>query len=259
VSWAYKRNKQEIKEHKLIAQSNNNHELPQGAELHFSFVSKQTDFLVTEATLRAIFEEFGPIQHICIKKTAFNERGGQNGYGFVHYPLTPEGINAAVKASSMVRQVVLDRVIYDCMMTHAFQKYLSQINSNISSPSALSLDASPSQPPLLLLSSSHHHQQQPYHNAAAAQNQKMMDAFFLPSASMMQSNANPRSSMSRSSSFSSLSSAQSTSSSLWNGISEASFTSPELNNCSSSVLPPGLLTSNHSSSLVFPGFSSAFY
>jgi cold-inducible RNA-binding protein len=95
-----------------------------GAEIQFSFVSKQSKFMVTEATIRAIFEEFGEIQDVCIKKTVFNEKTGQNGYGFVHYPLTASGVSAAIQASFIICQLHIDGVLYDCSFTHSFERFL---------------------------------------------------------------------------------------------------------------------------------------
>jgi hypothetical protein len=40
------------------------------AQLHFSFISKQTVFVVTEATIRDVFSHFGFVQDVSIKKTA---------------------------------------------------------------------------------------------------------------------------------------------------------------------------------------------
>jgi RNA recognition motif-containing protein len=95
-----------------------------GAEIQFSFVSKQSKFMVTEATIRAIFEEFGEIQDVCIKKTVFNEKTGQNGYGFVHYPLTASGVSAAIQASFIICQLHIEDVLYDCSFTHSFERFL---------------------------------------------------------------------------------------------------------------------------------------
>lgn len=49
----------------------------------------------------------------------------QNGYGFIHYPLTCEGIQAAVNATREVHQVTMDRVTYDCTLSHLLESYLT--------------------------------------------------------------------------------------------------------------------------------------
>lgn len=43
------------------------------AELHFSFISKQNIFLVTEATVRDVFNQFGPVQDVSIKKSGIDQ------------------------------------------------------------------------------------------------------------------------------------------------------------------------------------------
>ncbi len=48
----------------------------------------------------------------------------QNGYGFVHYPLTQEGIQAAFNAVSSLHQVTIDRVTYDCSVSHALEEMI---------------------------------------------------------------------------------------------------------------------------------------
>jgi RNA recognition motif-containing protein len=98
------------------------------AEIHFSFVSKQSTYLVTEATLRAIFSRFGEIQDISIKKTLFNQKGEQTGYGFIHYPLTETGLSAAINASKVISQLFVDNVLYDCCLTHSLQEFLKSRN-----------------------------------------------------------------------------------------------------------------------------------
>jgi hypothetical protein len=128
VNWASKRPEQQQRtpSPKIQNPSSLNGVPPtlHGAEIQFSFVSKQTTFLVTEATIRAIFQEFGEIQDICIKKTVFNDFGFQNGYGFIHYPLTTAGISAAIQASFIICQLHIDQVLYDCSFTHGFEKFL---------------------------------------------------------------------------------------------------------------------------------------
>jgi RNA recognition motif-containing protein len=112
--------------------NNNNHNkhvhTVDTAEIHFSFVSKQSTYLVTEATLRGIFSRFGEIQDISIKKTLFNQKGEQTGYGFIHYPLTEQGLSAAINASKVISQLFVDNVLYDCCLTHSLQEFLKSRN-----------------------------------------------------------------------------------------------------------------------------------
>lgn len=50
----------------------------------------------------------------------------QNGYGFVHYALTVDGIQSAVNAVAAVHQVTVDRVTYDCSLSHALERIVGQ-------------------------------------------------------------------------------------------------------------------------------------
>lgn len=60
----------------------------------------------------------------------------QNGYGFIHFPLTSEGIQSALVATREVHQITVDRVIYDCTLSHLLESYLTpeQIAFAYSSP-----------------------------------------------------------------------------------------------------------------------------
>jgi hypothetical protein len=95
------------------------------AQLHFSFISKQHVHLVTEATIRDVFAHFGHVQDVSIKKTSIDQKNGeQTGYGFLHYPLTEEGIESAVKAAKIVRQVHINHVLYDCRLTWSLEEII---------------------------------------------------------------------------------------------------------------------------------------
>lgn len=48
----------------------------------------------------------------------------QNGYGFVHYAFSPDGIRSALTAVQCLHQVTIDRVTYDCSISHGLQQYL---------------------------------------------------------------------------------------------------------------------------------------
>lgn len=45
----------------------------------------------------------------------------QNGYGFIHFPLTKEGIIAAIEATNLIRQYTIDRVTYDSCLTRSLE------------------------------------------------------------------------------------------------------------------------------------------
>jgi RNA recognition motif-containing protein len=79
----------EKSEEKEIAENSSDAGRLQTAEIHFSFVSKQVKqnfikvdrshlfvqkkYVITEATIRSIFEEFGPVEDICIKKIEYSK------------------------------------------------------------------------------------------------------------------------------------------------------------------------------------------
>jgi hypothetical protein len=51
----------------------------------------------------------------------------QNGYGFVHYPLTQEGINAALNAVQSLHQVTINQITYDCSISNQLNQILTNI------------------------------------------------------------------------------------------------------------------------------------
>lgn len=48
----------------------------------------------------------------------------QNGYGFVHYPLTIEGIDAALRAVDSLHQVTINNISYDCSISNQLRQVL---------------------------------------------------------------------------------------------------------------------------------------
>jgi len=80
--------------------------------------------LITEETLRTIFGKFGQVVDVAIKKSQFDKRLRlQNGYGFIHFPLTQQGLQAAVDATYNVHQVTIDRVTYDCSLSRYLDEF----------------------------------------------------------------------------------------------------------------------------------------
>ena len=95
------------------------------AQIHFSFISKQQVHLVTEETVRKVFLNFGHVQDVTIKKTSTNPKTGeQTGYGFVHFPLTDTGIQSAISAAKVIRQVYINNVLYDCRLTWSLEEII---------------------------------------------------------------------------------------------------------------------------------------
>lgn len=93
------------------------------AQVHVSFRSSQK--LVTEDFLRDIFQRFGDVVEVAIKRSNF-QPGNKSfaGFGFVHFPLSPEGVNSAVEACRRLNQVQIDFVIISCTMSHGLQEFL---------------------------------------------------------------------------------------------------------------------------------------
>jgi hypothetical protein len=54
----------------------------------------------------------------------------QNGYGFVHYPLTNEGIQAALTAVSSLHQVTINHITFDCSISNQLNQVLSNMDRN---------------------------------------------------------------------------------------------------------------------------------
>lgn len=54
----------------------------------------------------------------------------QNGYGFVHFPLTNEGIKSALQAVEALHQVTINHISYDCSVSNQLRQVLSQMERN---------------------------------------------------------------------------------------------------------------------------------
>lgn len=107
------------------------------AQLHFSFISKQHVQLVTEATVRKVFANFGDVVDVTIKKTNTNpQTGEQTGYGFAHFPLTDAGIHSAICGAKVIRQVHINHVLYDCRLTWSLEEiiYRRQMEQQVQPP-----------------------------------------------------------------------------------------------------------------------------
>ena len=88
------------------------------AQVHFSYLTENVNFLITEETIRNLFIEFGEIDDVAIKKSVVDVIGhSQSGYGFVHFPLNEEGIRSAIRATSVIHQVLIKEVLFDCCLT----------------------------------------------------------------------------------------------------------------------------------------------
>lgn len=152
------------------------------AQLHFSFIAKNCLTVVTEATIRTVFEKFGQVLDINLKKSgnSLNKPNEQNGYGFIHYPLTIEGIQSALQAAEILRQVYVDRVLYDCCLTWSLEQFLAENYSYYPNKSTTTTGA----PAVNQQQNSHQQQQHNHHyhhhggNGRSVQSQKPMQNNF---------------------------------------------------------------------------------
>eukprot|EP00599_Poterioochromonas_sp_BG-1_P002057 CAMPEP_0173140268 /NCGR_PEP_ID=MMETSP1105-20130129/4776_1 /TAXON_ID=2985 /ORGANISM="Ochromonas sp., Strain BG-1" /LENGTH=429 /DNA_ID=CAMNT_0014053205 /DNA_START=68 /DNA_END=1357 /DNA_ORIENTATION=- len=106
------------------------------AQVHFSYLTQQTHILITEETIRGIFSQFGEVDDVTIKKSSMDAHS-QHGYGFVHFYLNDDGIDAAIRATSVVRQITVDGVLYDSCLTRSLEAVLhtpSAPNGSSSAP-----------------------------------------------------------------------------------------------------------------------------
>ncbi|RYY84059.1 hypothetical protein EON63_09995, partial [archaeon] len=81
--------------------------------------------IINEETLRFLFNRFGDIQDVIITKHTVDEHGHkQSGYGFLHFPLTSEGIYSAVQMTEQVADMMIDDVNYKCKLSHDLEQRL---------------------------------------------------------------------------------------------------------------------------------------
>jgi hypothetical protein len=94
--------------------------------LTLNFVLLQPGLLVNEETLLSVFEQFGIISDVSVKSCAMNPNNGlHDGYGFVHFPCSPEGVSVALKAvSALSENPIVDNVHYSCEMSKNLLKLL---------------------------------------------------------------------------------------------------------------------------------------
>lgn len=106
------------------------------AQVHFSYLSKQLDFIISEAFLWDVFSSFGEVVEISLKKSACDEDMCiQNGYGFAHFPLNDAGINSALKAVSALHQVTIHQVSYDCSVSNQLKAIIAKSAAHGMGPS----------------------------------------------------------------------------------------------------------------------------
>lgn len=99
------------------------------AQVHISYLSKQLNLIVNEHFIRDIFSNFGEVLEVSLKKMCVDaEMCIQNGYGFVHFPLSAEGIKSAFQAVEALHQVTINQISYDCSVSNQLRQVLSQMD-----------------------------------------------------------------------------------------------------------------------------------
>lgn len=97
---------------------------PPHAQIHVTFVSNHLK-IVTEAFLRHIFETFGEVLDVSIKKLHVNkDNGQQSGYGFIHYALDDLGVSAAVRAVDSVNESTIESIYFRCSVSHGLTRFI---------------------------------------------------------------------------------------------------------------------------------------
>eukprot|EP01031_Cornospumella_fuschlensis_P037664 gene37664-45754_t len=98
------------------------------AQVHFSYLSKQLDFVISQAFLWEVFQAFGEVVEISLKKsTCDQDMCIQNGYGFAHYALSDDGIQSALRAVQALHQVTIQQVTYDCSVSNQLRAIISKM------------------------------------------------------------------------------------------------------------------------------------
>jgi hypothetical protein len=87
------------------------------------------NYYIDEEVLRSVFQQFGEVVDITIKKYDFDPANqSQRGYGFIHYPSTDEGIEAALRCTEELRNTLLGEARYKCDVSHKLMKELYDRN-----------------------------------------------------------------------------------------------------------------------------------
>lgn len=102
------------------------------AQVHYSYLSHNTRDLITEESVRNVFSQFGEVDDVTIKKSSIDSRTNcQSGYGFIHFPLSDEGIDAAIRATSFLRQIMVGDVLYDSCLTRSLEAIIRSKNRSV--------------------------------------------------------------------------------------------------------------------------------
>jgi RNA recognition motif-containing protein len=105
------------------------------AQVHVTFYCPMNAAPVTEAKLREIFDRFGEVLDITINRADFQkDTFTHSGYGFIHYELSPKGINSALLAIDQMRERVVNSIAISCTVSHGLEVYLKSAGTGITQP-----------------------------------------------------------------------------------------------------------------------------
>ncbi len=90
---------------------------------------EQTHYYIDEEVLRTVFEAFGEVVDITIKKFDFDAiNQSQRGYGFIHFPSNDAGIEAALRCTEELRNTLVGDSRFKCDVSHKLMKELYDRN-----------------------------------------------------------------------------------------------------------------------------------
>mmetsp|Transcript_27414 Transcript_27414/g.29921 ORF Transcript_27414/g.29921 Transcript_27414/m.29921 type:complete len:309 (+) Transcript_27414:78-1004(+) len=100
----------------------------QTAQIHVSFLTRQTQRPFCELDLRQVFGQFPNLVDVAIKKNVTSPTL-QSGYAFVHYSMNDAGIRSALAAVECLNGRTVDGVKFECSVTHGLKTHLISLKS----------------------------------------------------------------------------------------------------------------------------------
>lgn len=91
--------------------------------VHFSFISKQKNYLVNELFVRNLFDKESKIEDVIIRRSSLDLMGFQSGYGFIHYPLNDDGLRLLSEILK-IRQEFIGCILFDFQISNVSQYLL---------------------------------------------------------------------------------------------------------------------------------------
>lgn len=124
IAWASYRNRTASN---IPMQTASSQEPLESSAVHVSFISYQIRSLVTEASLRSLFSNYGEVTDVSIKKSSVDtSTNRQSGYGFIHYPISHAGIVSAIRAAEELRDTTIEEVNYKSSLSHKLTVFIEE-------------------------------------------------------------------------------------------------------------------------------------